>query len=1384
LPHFDRIQRSFRRHDLANVQASIGGEAREANEQLGSLAYARGSQIAFKENPDLRLAAHEATHVVQQARGVQLKDGLGRPGDPYELQADRVADRVAEGKSAEALLDDGALGTTEAGRFAPLTDERRRLQQSGVDGIRVGRPLTRGSWTGQQIQGRLVPGGTLTPSATPAATAGSATPGAPALADADAVAAEIASAVFFGNVGGVVSRLRNRSPVDLVAIREGVHARTVIWLEQWFIERMHQSSRERSLLTLIGSAAGLASPVTGGLAVPIASQLGWNDPAQGGTAEEGLRRIWPALPLINRMLVYDEGFREIEQAQLDVIRTASREQRNAALKDDRLPGIFEKMDAKEEYQARLLFDDSPAGLRKIADRMIEREAKDPLFDAILALPPADRAEFVRVNDARLYDMLYVWQLELVRSMARQITVHHETFGGNEVDALIARLRLATEGRRDDMEAVQAVIDRAAALLKERQDLYRRRREPVADETELDRIDRRLDELKGLDRLFEFRRDEEGNLPEHSFMRLLSEARDDPGAFLADAQRFAPFQFNEYGARNYAFPVAKQRILMAGADQEAISAILYSTEALAIGVAPGATRVQASLAQWEANVQLRKELLADPAVARVLSRLKGSEQMLVADATTGDEFSAVLFQLNEANRNADWGQLFTVALRIARNDQWRARYNARRGEYWGAHANIHGEQCEIVEAMLRDPQHLPIALLLDFTSDKKVLVPIFSAMPEGQRERLRLGWAVSRGLVTGAITPEGLLALFEFRQLVGDAPSNAEKREAVLGAALGTEPTAAELSTGAARYQAAALMWERLQARQNLERGFSASFTETDETMDAAAREFAALWLPLRDRTPREVTTVELAALTGLHDRFTKRAEEFSEASNAISELAGTIAATVAGVLVIVATGGTATPAVIALAAASGAGARMITSEMFGADYYDPNARDAILGGVDGALAVVSARFAARAAELIGLGGKVLTSSAGRMAGEIAEEAALKLPFGHRVVVSSVESAIDGLVSGAASQAFSTLLDDETWRRGVRAGLLRVAQAALLGGLTGLGTGGILGAAAPVIGAGAGRIWRGLVGESFQQTLERAGAADVLAAARQAARNGDVAKANELAEQLERHLSPDQVYAMRGEINVTLRQRLGSPPGTAEASPREAELLRESAPPDARLTQRHLDAEWDIVRRSKPQPSSELGYVDEVDLGNGHSWKRRADGTWCRFSKVPPTTCAVIPGAPAISESERAFAEAAQEAELEDVLADELGMSTRRGRPPSRGEPSGRAIGLLGEGREMVAGGVRQEPPIYSGYISKETRQDLREAFVKEYRRNRGKPYLRNRGAVRDFFRRLGAPPQGLREVELAAPYGPGLTRRYDRVFMDGETVVLVEAIFLAGVPLL
>ena len=46
-----------------------------------------------------------------------------------------------------------------------------------------------------------------------------------------------------------------------------------------------------------------------------------------------------------------------------------------------------------------------------------------------------------------------------------------------------------------------------------------------------------------------------------------------------------------------------------------------------------------------------------------------------------------------------------------------------------------------------------------------------------------------------------------------------------------------------------------------------------------------------------------------------------------------------------------------------------------------------------------------------------------------------------------------------------------------------------------------------------------------------------------------------------------------------------------------------------------DKELAIVRRARKTPIKDTGdgYINEVDIGNGHTWKEKLDGTWCRFS---------------------------------------------------------------------------------------------------------------------------------------------------------------------------
>ena len=126
LPHGSTIQQLFGRHDVSHVRAEVGGAGGAAAAQIGASAYATGDRVAFAQSPDLHTAAHEAAHVVQQRAGVSLKGGVGQAGDAYEQHADRVADLVVAGQSAESVLDQ----TT--GRGGPGAAVQRQQAPAGA----------------------------------------------------------------------------------------------------------------------------------------------------------------------------------------------------------------------------------------------------------------------------------------------------------------------------------------------------------------------------------------------------------------------------------------------------------------------------------------------------------------------------------------------------------------------------------------------------------------------------------------------------------------------------------------------------------------------------------------------------------------------------------------------------------------------------------------------------------------------------------------------------------------------------------------------------------------------------------------------------------------------------------------------------------------------------------------------------------------------------------------------------------------------------------------------------------------------------------------------------------------------------------------------------
>lgn len=114
LPFLPRLQEAFGAHDLSGVRAHRGQAAQEATEGLGARAYAMGESVVFGEEPDLRLAAHEAAHVVQQRTGAVPTGHVSQPGDLWEQHADQVADAVTSGRSAQPLLDNLRGGTPSA----------------------------------------------------------------------------------------------------------------------------------------------------------------------------------------------------------------------------------------------------------------------------------------------------------------------------------------------------------------------------------------------------------------------------------------------------------------------------------------------------------------------------------------------------------------------------------------------------------------------------------------------------------------------------------------------------------------------------------------------------------------------------------------------------------------------------------------------------------------------------------------------------------------------------------------------------------------------------------------------------------------------------------------------------------------------------------------------------------------------------------------------------------------------------------------------------------------------------------------------------------------------------------------------------------------------
>lgn len=194
-------------------------------------------------------------------------------------------------------------------------------------------------------------------------------------------------------------------------------------------------------------------------------------------------------------------------------------------------------------------------------------------------------------------------------------------------------------------------------------------------------------------------------------------------------------------------------------------------------------------------------------------------------------------------------------------------------------------------------------------------------------------------------------------------------------------------------------------------------------------------------------------------------EAYREAEDSVSDGAGTVAATAAGVAVVVGTGGLATPGVLAAAAAAGAGARVATEAVISGSSYSAAdaAQDGAVGAVDGGFTVLGAGVGNRVARgIIDRGARQTLTRAGqavtpeRLA--LTGREMLELSTSQRLRVAATQAGVDGAIGGAAGGAADRAVRDETWDDGLLQGVGRVAEGAVTGLATGAVVGGSIGAA--------------------------------------------------------------------------------------------------------------------------------------------------------------------------------------------------------------------------------------------------------------------------------------------------------------------------------------
>jgi len=165
-------------------------------------------------------------------------------------------------------------------------------------------------------------------------------------------------------------------------------------------------------------------------------------------------------------------------------------------------------------------------------------------------------------------------------------------------------------------------------------------------------------------------------------------------------------------------------------------------------------------------------------------------------------------------------------------------------------------------------------------------------------------------------------------------------------------------------------------------------------------------------------------------------------------------------------------------------------------------------------------------------------------------------------------------------------------------------------------------------------------------------------------------------------------------------------GLPETNPREQKILEDTTSKrGSELNTSEFEAETSIVDRTEPRNINEGPYKKEVELENGHEWKEREDGVWCRFSSSGDCFDVDDEGniiKDQVSDvnsikSTEPIEEISSQEELKDIASvinqspDEIVRILREGDVTARNEIRNQVFSKL---RNMVGG----ETPLFEGHI--------------------------------------------------------------------------------------